>query len=124
MGISKQDQELWQKMMRDTVPLTTTPMVAPIANCYKTKSTVDRNQRHTWDLHGMTVGQGYQFSIDKILAQHTSYKFVTFITGKSGQMNQEFVHWLDKNPHVRLVESTNNGGAYKVWFRKNTQKNK
>ena len=124
MGISKQDQELWQLMMRDTLPLNTPHVIAPPPRLAKRQSTVDNPHHHTWDLHGMTLGEGYQFSLDKIHDQQGNYKFVTFITGKSGQMNQEFVHWLDQNPHVRKVEPTNNGGAYKVWFRKTRQKNK
>jgi DNA-nicking Smr family endonuclease len=119
MGMSEQDQQLWAAAMKHVQPLHVTHTVnhAPLAEKIS-RIPHSRPAHHTWDLHGMALGEGYQFSLDKIHAQQGNYKFVTFITGKSGQMNQEFVQWLDNNPHVRKVEPVNNGGAYRVWFRK------
>lgn len=80
--------------------------------------------RHTWDLHGMTVSQAHELTLNQIHQLHSKYKYVTFITGKSGQMNQEFRHWLDRHPQVRNIEVSNDGGAYRVWFKKARQKKK
>lgn len=78
--------------------------------------------KHTWDLHGMTISEAHDLTMNQIDHLKNSHKYVTFITGKSGIMNQEFTHWLDGNPQVRKVDVINGGGAYRVWFKKVRQK--
>ena len=122
MPISDKDREIWRMAMRDVKPLSCEqlPQTTLITSMPKKPVTV----RHTWDLHGMTLSQAHQFTLRQVNEQKNSHKWMMFITGKSGQMNQEFKHWLARNPHVTKVDITNDGGAYKVWFKKTRQKQK
>lgn len=108
--------------MKDVQPLDH-DQVAPVQSPLLA-SKLPQPPRHTWDLHGMTVSQAHELTLSQIHQLQSKYKFVTFITGKSGQMNQEFRHWLDRHPHVRNIEVSNDGGAYRVWFKKARQKRK
>ena len=108
--------------MKDVKPITCdhvpeTPQVPP-----KPKSICQIS--HTWDLHGLTLAQAYQLTQAQISHSHSRWRYMTFVTGKSGQINKEFSQWLERNPHVRNIEVTNDGGAYKVWFKSSRQNKK
>lgn len=72
----------------------------------------------TWDLHGLTLSEAYQLTRGQVQQASQSWRYQTFITGKSGRMNQEFSQWLENCNHVRKIEPLGSGGAYRVWFRK------
>lgn len=120
MSLSDKDRELWRMAMKDVKPFYH-DHVAPVSlPVFAAK--LPPPQRHTWDLHGMTVRQAHELTLQQINQLQHTYRFATFITGKSGQMNQEFRHWLEGNPHVRNIEVSNDGGAYRVWFKKTRHK--
>lgn len=107
--------------MKDVAPLSKscTPRM-PSQDVFKPSPAAP--PKHTWDLHGMTVQDAHMLTLSQIDDLKHTHKYVTFITGKSGIMNQEFTHWLDENPQVRKVDVINGGGAYRVWFKKVRQK--
>lgn len=76
----------------------------------------------TYDLHGMTVQQAFDHTI-KLVQRAYEYGIpqFTIITGKSGQIRQEFESWID-NPvigkFVRFVRPLPNGGSFYVYLRK------
>lgn len=116
MKLSDQDRELWRLSMKDVKPLDQTPLATLSA---PQKPTVAQPQKPpgTWDLHGLTLSEAYQLTLREVQQAPASWRYQTFITGKSGRMNQEFSHWLSNNSNVRRIEPLGNGGAYRVWFR-------
>jgi DNA-nicking Smr family endonuclease len=76
----------------------------------------------SYDLHGMTVQQAFDHTI-KLCARAYEYSLhqITIITGKSGQIRQEFEAWMD-NPrlaaYVRFIRPLPNGGSFNVYIRK------
>jgi DNA-nicking Smr family endonuclease len=120
MGISDKDRELWRMTMKDVKPLHVCQV--PLAPMTQKSSPPPNTVKHTWDLHGMTLKDAHDLTLNQIEDLKHSHKYATFITGKSGIMKQEFTHWLDQNPLVRKVDVINGGGAYRVWFKKDRQK--
>ena len=116
MKPSDQDRELWRLSMKDVKPLDHTPVATPSS---PHKPTVAQPQKPpgTWDLHGLTLSEAYQLTLSQVQQAPASWRYQTFITGKSGRMNQEFSHWLANNSNVRGIEPLGSGGAYRVWFR-------
>ena len=122
MPLSDRDREIWRMAMKDVKPLGSSCAPDPIMNLPRAKPPTKDIQM--WDLHGMTLDQAHELTLREV-DRHLGHKgSVTFITGKSGQINQEFQHWLDRYPGVKTVESINGGGAYRVWFTKARQKRK
>jgi DNA-nicking Smr family endonuclease len=123
--MSAQDRELWLMSMKDVMPLNKPSHQVPVCSQF---TTVEKlrvspgdimcvNQiRHRWDLHGMTVQQAHVLVMHQIDQLHEQVKYVTFITGKSGQISKEFPHWVSAISYVRACEILNQGGAYRVWF--------
>lgn len=83
-----------------------------------------RNVNHTWDLHGMTLMDAHAKVNREIDESRQLFKYMTFITGKSGRMREEFAHWLAQNAHVSRCEPTHDGGAFRIWFKKTRHKHK
>lgn len=117
MPLSDKDRELWQVVTRDVKPLFTNQYVDIHTSSVKITNSSPHSQP-VWDLHGMTLDQAHQLTLHQVHEHHKTWKSMTFITGKSGQMNHEFQHWLGHNPLISRVENVNGGGAYRVWFRK------
>lgn len=69
----------------------------------------------TTDLHGMTVqaasGRASAYVAE---ASRLGIKKVTVITGKSGQIRQEFPTWMELNTLVQSISEANGGGAFTV----------
>ena len=72
----------------------------------------------TVDLHGMTVNDAYKEVLSYIDKNHKVMKSMCFITGKSGQINSEFVKWIDANQKIREIVPKNGGGAFQIFFKK------
>lgn len=68
------------------------------------------------DLHGLTLVDAHRYTMDYV--NGASGKYVMIITGLSGQIKKEFVHWFDNHKTVRKIEEMNGGGAYKIFFKK------
>lgn len=70
------------------------------------------------DLHGLTVQEAHE-RVRHYLIQATygRLKRVTVITGRSGQIRQEFPTWAKLHPDVRSIRELNGGGAFEVRLR-------
>jgi DNA-nicking Smr family endonuclease len=116
MSLSDKDREIWRMAMRDVKPLPQTTPPELISKIPSAKPPA--RDSHIWDLHGMTINQAHELTLNQVQQHSGQRRSVTFITGKSGQMNREFPQWLDLHPGVRRIDSLNGGGAYRVWFKK------
>ena len=122
MPLSDKDREIWRIAMQNVKPITSDQV--PLTSNSSVKLNRESNVNHTWDLHGMTLMDAHAKVNSEIAQSRESFKYMTFITGKSGTMQKEFPDWLRNHPHVHKVDATNNGGAYKVWFKKTRHKKK
>jgi DNA-nicking Smr family endonuclease len=120
MPLSDKDREIWRMAMQGVKPITHDQVHQTSLITFKSKPTPELS--HTWDLHGMTLMDAHAKVNRVIDGSHDSFKYMTFITGKSGQMQKEFPDWLRTHPHVHRVDVTTDGGAYKVWFKKTRHK--
>jgi DNA-nicking Smr family endonuclease len=122
MPLSDKDREIWRMAMQGVKPITHDQVPQTLLIPFKSKPTCELT--HTWDLHGMTLMDAYARVNTQIDQSRLSFPYMTFITGKSGHMQKEFPDWLRHHPHVQRVDATNDGGAYKVWFKKTRHKKK
>tara|TARA_B100000809_G_C15058558_1_gene501521 strand:+ start:193 stop:450 length:258 start_codon:yes stop_codon:yes gene_type:complete len=68
------------------------------------------------DLHEYTIQEAYEETLDFVIECHEErIKKAKVITGK-GEIGREFPMWLDRNPIVRKIEQTNDGGCYHIWI--------
>ena len=67
------------------------------------------------DLHGMFVHDAYK-RVESFLRESSTkkIKYVTIITGRSGQIRQEFPTWVSMSPYVKRTTVMNGGGAFKI----------
>lgn len=71
------------------------------------------------DLHNYTIQQAYEASSDHLeQAFYLGIKKVQHITGKSGQISQEFETWASLHPRVRKIKKQNDGGAWLLWLKR------
>jgi DNA-nicking Smr family endonuclease len=73
------------------------------------------------DLHGMTLVDAHRVSLEHVYQakQAGGYRYVTIITGLSGQICEEFPRWFENHSLVRSVKALRGGGAWEVWLVKN-----
>ena len=99
------DGDRWWKAVKATV--------TPLAQAGKQRS---RN-RYTkvapgiLDLHGMTVQQAYDATLEFI--EHSNGPVIV-ITGKSGQIYQEFSFWLENQNRVKRSAENKGGGSFQI----------
>lgn len=122
MPISDKDREIWRKAMQGVQPIQHDQVPRTSQSCVQIHPV--SNVNHTWDLHGMTLMDAHEKVNREIDQSRESFKYMTFITGKSGQMQKEFAHWLTTNSHVSRCEPLNDGGAFRIWFKKDRHKHK
>lgn len=117
--LKPEDRKLWEDVMSGVTRLTSklvrhdAPKVRiPIR---------DVRVKPVLDLHGVTVHDAYKITMEFIDESHRAgFKYVTVITGLSGQIRHEFERWLWPRRHmVREIKPLNGGGAFKVSFFKN-----
>ncbi len=127
----KEDHKLWKKVTATVKPIEPartltarefTELRAEIAN-QKVRPTrsattsppkpVVPSQPTTLDLHGMTLQEAHRATLD-FIAGSGSHKKLTIITGKSGQIRQEFERWLEGIAKIHSVKPKCDGGAFTV----------
>jgi DNA-nicking Smr family endonuclease len=113
---SPSDLELWSKAIEDVTPLQKKHVVLPAHSCSVIKQPSTAPQKQVWDLHGHTLSEAWALTQHEI--QHSSHTRLTFITGKSGAINQEFLSWLEHNRQIKSVKPVRGGGAYQVDLKK------
>lgn len=71
------------------------------------------------DLHNYTIQQAYEASNTHLeQAFYLGIRKVQHITGKSGQISQEFETWAGLHPRVRKIQKQNDGGAWLLWLKR------
>ena len=115
--VTCQELELWKAWTQGLITLPR-PGTAPALPPPKPPKPVPIENSHHLDLHGLTLHQAHAQTLDKIVKCRGTHKSLVFVTGKSGQIRQEFPHWLETHPMVRSVKEINGGGAFRVHYRK------
>jgi DNA-nicking Smr family endonuclease len=116
MPLRDEDKTLWQQAMKDVQPLISSHVSCPPPSIPKILPKL-HTAHHTWDLHGMTLSEAHQLAVSKI-HNNTEFNSMLFITGKSGSIQQEFLHWLQGCKGVRKVVPLAGGGSFRVYFKK------
>ncbi len=100
--MNEDDKQLWKKfcdsLKDDTKSVSYHPLPFP----------------HILDLHGYVIHDA--FSMVSQFIEDTSYKQIIIITGKSGQINKEFPHWISRFKIVKRYEMLNSG-SYKLYLK-------
>lgn len=106
--MSEEDKRLWERVCATVRKLGEkihpTPTSKPLV-----PEAIPHNPR-VIDLHGKTVQEAYDATVDFLA--NTQFKAVIVITGKSGQIRQEFPRWMEKLGYLYVIKS--NGGAFSV----------
>ena len=117
--LTDQELEVWQNITKSVKPLDSSSEF----KFEQPSLTVDVNpvsSSPVLDLHGLTVHDAYQQSMNHIsMAKSKGWRYVTIITGLSGQINIEFPRWFSNHPMVRSIEHKRGGGAWEIWLKKN-----
>jgi len=112
-----EDRRLWQSVMQNVQPLNQKQRAEYSPPASIKKSPQPQIPHHTWDLHGMTLPEAHQLALSKI-HNNTQFNSMLFITGKSGQIQQEFEHWVQNCKTVQKVVPERGGGSFRVYFKK------
>lgn len=116
--LTQAEQALWDEAMSSTASLPYPNLVTPEHRARRLPVR-DLGFSPKLDLHHLTLQQAHQ-EIQKHIeqAELLGYKRVTHITGKSGQISQEFETWAQLHPKIRKIKKLNDGGAWILWLRK------
>jgi len=114
-----EDEELWKQVTEGLIPLVFTPTAAAIRPPARLPVRY-RPFSRTIDLHGLTLNDAHTQTKRVVYEAKVFYglKYVTIITGLSGQIRHEFPFWVEALPEVRRVEALSGGGAFKVFLKK------
>lgn len=115
--LTPDELSLWQSVMDGTTkvtPSTPVPSLPPAKIAVK-----NHNTSKILDLHGYILHTAYTSVFDFIDQSHTmGFKTVMIITGRSGQIFEEFPHWVKAHNKVRKIELQPNKGSWKIWLKK------
>lgn len=104
------DEEYWKYATRGVTPLTDRGSVD------MPKFPLRAPTRHVCgtflDLHGMTVQCAHRAV--RMAVSQCREKHITIVTGKSGQIRQEFPSWLNGLTNVHSYRMVSDGGAFVV----------
>lgn len=118
--MTREDAELWKRVtegLQSLLPKPRAPVIRPDAPLSVRRH---RARFTTLDLHGLTLQQAHAEALAHVRAgKAAGLKYVTVITGLSGEIRREFRYWIEPLPEVRKVETLNGGGAFKVFLKKN-----
>jgi hypothetical protein len=79
----------------------------------------DISFRSVLDLHNFTIQAAYDASNAHIEeAFYLGITKIQHITGKSGQISQEFETWASLHPRIRKIKKQNDGGAWLLWLKR------
>lgn len=105
--MTEDDMRLWErvcatvrKLGEKVAPSAPPPFVAPLPD----------GERNYIDLHGLTVDEAYRATVEFL--EDTNLKVVLIITGKSGQIRQEFPHWMEVLGYRYIM--VNGDGAFRI----------
>lgn len=119
-GLTNSEQDLWARATKGVRPLDKAP-TEPVEGqpCVSVPVPQDMGFSPVLDLHGYILHDAYQKSRDHVQnGAMMGFKYVTIITGLSGQIHEEFPRWFANNPLVRSINSLRGGGAWEIWLKK------
>lgn len=114
--LSEQDQRDWELYIDKIFKSSSNEIAIPV---YKE----DYTPRRRIDLHGMTVQQSYH-ALRQFIAEHSEAgsSDIVVITGKSGQIFQEFQEWCKGIKELRkwepIIDSKGGIGSFRLWLKK------
>jgi DNA-nicking Smr family endonuclease len=115
--LSEEEMRLWKSVTEGMTEIT--PNVVPYEAPRTRPQVQDISFNAVLDLHNLTIQQAYEASNRHLEeAFYLSIRKVQHITGKSGQISQEYETWARLHPRVRKIEKQNDGGAWKIWLKK------
>lgn len=107
--LTKNDIGLWRAYTNNVVPLG-----QPIPPSNIRRVPIQVYWHPVLDLHGMTVHDAWKKCRDHIeQAKLNKQKKITVITGRSGQISEEFGKWIGEWGYSLRTKSQNGGGC---WF--------
>ena len=112
--LTPEESELWNKVMSGTLQICKQSL-PPIPTPTPVKPKIHYPKKCV-DLHGMTIQEAHAITLHQLDIWKNVAKSLVFITGKSGIIRQEFLHWVQ---HAGKVETLNGGGAFRVFLKKN-----
>lgn len=114
--LSEDDKKVWDSFIQTGI--TPQPRNVVVAETPKTRPEVKSISFSTvLDLHHLTLQQAHEASNAHLeQAYYLGIRKVQHITGKSGQISQEFETWAKLNPRVRKIQKQNDGGAWLLWL--------
>ena len=112
-NLTKEEADLWNKVMSGTLRICKQQLPpTPQLSLVKPKT---HYPKKCVDLHGMTIQEAHATTLHQLDIWKNVTKSLVFITGKSGIIRQEFLHWVQ---HAGKVETLNGGGAFRVFLKK------
>ena len=113
-NLTPEEAELWNKVMSGTLQIRKpSPQPTPQTTPIKPKIPYPKK---CVDLHGLTIQEAHAITLHQLDIWKNVAKSLVFITGKSGIIRQEFLHWVQ---NTGKVETLNGGGAFRVFLKKN-----
>lgn len=115
--LTQEEEDLWSRVMSgaETISCPTATPETP-----RRKIVIrDHSFQKTIDLHGLYLNDAYKKTREYFdRAYENGEKTVTVITGRSGNILEEFPHWANSHSKVRRIELKPNKGSWKVWLEK------
>lgn len=100
------DSRLWDWFKRSV-----TPLGSPKAPSLPPPDIFERRI----DLHGMATQEAFQTTNSYIeAAKRHGADSVVVVTGKSGSIREEFLHWVNSNEYVARCELLPSDGAFRL----------
>lgn len=108
---------LWEAFTRNIRPLARDQVANNPPNVFVC---VSRDSfSYTLDLHGLSLHDAHaRFTSFIWDAYDRGARYVTVITGRSGQIRVEFPEWAAKDRLIRYIEPLPNGGSFRVYVKK------
>ena len=120
-NITHEDLIIWQEATKGVTRLECPPDVTS-SQPHVVRTYPDSGQlTYTHDLHGLTIEGAYRYMMALVYELHErECRGVRIITGKSGDIRQEFPQWMRVMPFARYIakvqlEST--GGSFLLTLR-------
>ena len=115
--LTKADRSLWTRITQSIRPL---GVKGPMPHAAMLPAGEHKPSIRPWhpvlDLHGMTLHDAHRATKEHIsTARRLRWTRITVITGRSGDIFQEFTHWLIDQP-VKRYQLQRNGGSYQLWL--------
>lgn len=114
------DDELWRAYCASVQPLTKRPRASRSAPFQFVAHPGSAAPGYA-DLHGMTLDAAHAL-VRRMLDERSDRRSITVVTGKSGAIRREFLHWIDGHAAVSRIEELRGGGAFRLHFKRRSRR--